>query len=1084
MAHRNLLSIWLAAALLSLASSPATGLQVGTDCTQPRVRKSWDAYSTAEKALYVEAVGLAMDQGFFQKFVQVHVDTTSGLEAHQTCVFMLWHRMLLLGYENMLRSLGTKYQCVTVPFWDHLSGTARRASGNCTSLQACSSIIGDLGGTTTGYSKSLLIYGVTIPYTSRSLCINQGPLYHFCGNNTGCAHCVLRTRSSYLTATAYPTEASFGSVYQQMFTYNDSGSFSNAVERGLHNTIHNALGGVMAYLQAPADPVFYSHHALVDLLQTIYLKCQNGAENVFLSATAKSSDSRFWTSCARRDTGTFSASDNITMRATAFDGSTFVKVWQDPKNILYPFFKDLPTTYAAYVDAKDLGNYSYTYEFSGGLANMYQNCRASNTISSSSLLAESSESNGNSEANRRNDKDDSLAPTVEAGTASDDTMRRWNIALFESARIVGYEEWAAREQMEMITCQHQADCLGGVEDYSDIYRANFGIEGHLRCYSIVQDLASGKRVIGIPKWKDITSRFLPCPPSSASLKLSRLPLSSTNPKLTMASMLRRAIWLLAVLSLLNPSVNGQQVGTACSDPRVRKSWDAYTDTEKALYIEAVGLAMDQGFYQKFVQIHVETASGLEAHQTCVFIYWHRMLLLGFENMLRSLGTKYQCLTVPYWDHLSATARQASSNCSSIETCSPIIADFGGTTTGLSKSLLVYGVTIPYTTKTICVNQGLAYHFCGNNTGCAHCVLRTRNRYLTTTLYPTEASFGSVYQQMFSYNDSASFSTAIERGIHSALLLTTTAFYYAFHTNFLIVTLRLDHYDTDTVHNAMGGVMAYLQAPIDPVFYSHHAALDLLQTIYLKCQNGGESIFLSAASKASDPRFWTSCARRDTGNFSASDNITMRATAFDGSTFVNVWQNPKNILYPFFKDLPTAYADYVDAKDLGNYSYTYEFSGGLANMYQNCIASNTISSATLLADGQQMSNANYLGNGGKRSREPLRPTVDAGTTHDDTMRLWNIALFESARIVGYEEWAAREQMEMITCQHHADCLGGVEDYSDIYRANFGIEGHPRCYSIVQDLASGKRMIGIPNWKAITSRFLPCPAQTGVKALAFA
>ncbi|RLN31358.1 hypothetical protein BBJ28_00016802 [Nothophytophthora sp. Chile5] len=1036
-------------------SSPAAGLQAGTNCTQPRVRKSWDAYSTTEKALYIEAVGLAMDQGFFQKFVQVHVDTTSGLEAHQTCVFMLWHRMMLLGYENMLRSLGTKYQCVTVPFWDHLSGTARRASGNCTNLQACSPIIADLGGTTTGYSKSMSIYGATIPYTSRSLCINQGPLYHFCGNNSGCAHCVLRTRSSYMTTTAYPTEASFGSVYQQMFTYNDSGSFSNAVERGLHSTypkdcaytIHNALGGVMAYLQAPADPVFYSHHALVDLLQTIYLKCQNGAENVFLSATAKSSDSRFWTSCARRDTGTFSPSDNITMRATAFDGSTFVKVWQDPKSILYPFFKDLPTAYADYVDAKDLGNYSYTYAFAGGLANMYQNCRASNTISSSSFLAESSETYGDSDAYKRNDAP--LVPTVEAGTASDDTMRRWNIALFEAARIVGYEEWAAREQMEMITCQHQADCLGGVEDYSDIYRTNFEIEGHLRCYSIVQDLASGARVIGIPNWKVITGRFLPCP---ARCKATA---QAPNPKLTMASMLRRTIWLaFVVLSLLNPSVDGQQVGTACSDPRVRKSWDAYTDTEKALYIEAVGLAMDQGFYQKFMQIHVETASGLEAHQTCVFIYWHRMLLLGFENMLRSLGTKYQCLTLPYWDHLSATARQANSNCSSIETCSPIITDFGGTTTGLSKSLLVYGVTIPYTTKTICVNQGLAYHFCGNNTGCAHCVLRTRSRYLTATLYPTEASFGSVYQQMFSYNDSASFSTAVERGIHN------------------------------TVHNAVGGVMAYLQAPIDPVFYSHHALVDLLQTIYLKCQNGAESVFLSAASKASDPRFWTSCARRDTGTFSPSDNITMRATAFDGSTFVNVWQDPKNILYPFFKDLPTTYSAYVDAKDLGNYSYTYEFSGGLANMYQNCQASNTISSATLLADDQQMGDANYPDNGNKRSREPLRPTVDAGTTHDDVMRLWTIALFESARIVGYEEWAAREQMEMIACQHHTDCLGDVEDYSDIYRTNFGIEGHLRCYSIVQDLASGARVIGIPNWKVITGRFLPCPAQTGGKPLAFA
>jgi tyrosinase len=267
--------------------------------------------------------------------------------------------------------------------------------------------------------------------------------------------------------------------------------------------MHNALGGIMAYLQAPADPIFYSHHGLVDLLQTIYLKCQTGDENLILSAAAKSSDSRWYSTCARKTSGVvYTKDDNITMRVTGYDGRTFVNVWQNPQNVLYPFFKDLPYKYVDYIDAKDLGNYSYTYAISGGLANMYQNCWASNKITSAAtLLAQES-------AHR--EYTDHLEPIIEPGTTNDDKVKRWNIALFEAARIVGYEEEAAREQMEMVTCQYQEDCLGGVDDFTDLYRTNFGIEGHTRCYTIIESLKDGDSVIGIPQWKDISNRFLPC----------------------------------------------------------------------------------------------------------------------------------------------------------------------------------------------------------------------------------------------------------------------------------------------------------------------------------------------------------------------------------------------------------------------------------------------------------------------------------------------------------------------------------------------------------------------------------------------
>ncbi|KAF1784374.1 putative domain, di-copper centre [Phytophthora cactorum] len=249
---------------------------------------------------------------------------------------------------------------------------------------------------------------------------------------------------------------------------------------------------------------------------------------------------------------------------------------------------------------------------------------------------------------------------------------------------------------------------------------------------------------------------------------------------------------------------------------------------------------------------------------------------------------------------------------------------------------------------------------------------------------------------------------------------------------------------------MGGVMVYFQAPVDPVFYSHHSLIDLLQTIYLKCQNGDEKLFLSTAAKRSDPRFWTSCARSGGGNFS-------------GPTISRCVRWPSTA-----KHLPNKYADFVDAKDLGNYSYTYNISGGLANMYENCNDSNTLSAVSLLADEKQ-------GAALKKTKTPLLPTISDGTEDDDSVKLCNIALFETAQILGYNDWAASEQMEMIACAHHGECIGPVDDYSDLFRANFGVKGHTRCFSIMQDLVAGTRIIGIPTWREITRRFLPCPLQ---------
>lgn len=266
-----------------------------------------------------------------------------------------------------------------------------------------------------------------------------------------------------------------------------------------------------------------------------------------------------------------------------------------------------------------------------------------------------------------------------------------------------------------------------------------------------------------------------------------------------------------------------------------------------------------------------------------------------------------------------------------------------------------------------------------------------------------------------------------------------------------------------MHGAVGGTMSYFQSPVDPIFYSHHAFIDMLQTIYLKCQNNGE-ILLPPSVKGKDPRFWANCPRRNKGFFTNTSTITMNTRDYNG-IWKNVQTSVNNTLYPFFKDLPSRYVDYVDAKDLGVYSYTYELSGALSNFYLNCKKSNTLeaASAPFKLEAQVVNNEEVF---------PL-PLLRDSTKEEWKLRRWTIAISEAAKLSGYTIESARDQMEMILCKHKDECLGKVEDFSTELRTHFGVTAHTRCFQILQALASGDRIIGVPNWRAMTDKFLPCP-----------
>lgn len=206
---------------------------------------------------------------------------------------------------------------------------------------------------------------------------------------------------------------------------------------------------------------------------------------------------------------------------------------------------------------------------------------------------------------------------------------------------------------------------------------------------------------------------------------------------------------------------------ACG-PRVRKSYDRLTVDEKRLYRRALQKSMDAGYYIKFVEMHTEKMSEMEAHRVCMFTYWHRYFLLGFENMLRSLGPEFECVTVPYWDQMQQNARAMTGACSSMESCAPMIRDWGGSTKGVNKNVVINGVEID---GSICVTGSPLDRFCEASSrkddACAKCLPRDN---LQSKSFPAMANYASVFRQLFTPQNLPDASKSVEDGMHSACCL--------------------------------------------------------------------------------------------------------------------------------------------------------------------------------------------------------------------------------------------------------------------------------------------------------------------------
>ncbi|DAZ95668.1 TPA: hypothetical protein N0F65_002465 [Lagenidium giganteum] len=488
--------------------------------------------SIDEQTIYIEALALGMERGFHMLFAELHSEKSSSIEAYRTCGFLYWNRRFLLAYENMLRSLGARYACVTIPYWDYFADYAKFIGNKCDSFQSCSTILAGIGGSK-GVPKSVTINGRT--FTDN--CVTQFPFSSFCESSSIidkslCAGCVPRAE---LTSKPFPSGLGYAGLGVMLGKAKGLRDFNNNILFGVHNSIHSALGSTMASIVAPADPLFFSHHATIDMLHQMYLECQVG--DSYLSDTSLGVQRFVFQKCSIAGETCPDTSSPVTqLWATAAAPADTIPA--EVHSSLKQFFSNLPTKYSNWASTSALGVNSYDYERDDLLTNLQKYgfvCPSQAFTVQSILTSTRSEKSAEATPNEKRALqfiDFGRQPIVATpksppppnppamadgfGTISGplpslpvdpdrDFIQALSIDFLDSAllaaRAIDGTLETAFLQVELMECAFY-DRFFRVDDLTKEFRDSFGLgdDTHTRCTTLKTQLANGEAAILVDDW--------------------------------------------------------------------------------------------------------------------------------------------------------------------------------------------------------------------------------------------------------------------------------------------------------------------------------------------------------------------------------------------------------------------------------------------------------------------------------------------------------------------------------------------------------------------------------------------------------
>lgn len=238
-------------------------------------RKNQRNLTRSEKKRLVAAILELKRSGRYDEFVRMHVEYyVSDAEddprpAHMTPSFFPWHRKFLLEFERALQAVDSG---VSVPYWDWTKDNTPASSLWAEDF---------LGGN--GRARDRQVMTGPFAYAQGNWRIN-----------------VRVTSGAFLTRNfgrpsdpiSLPTKANVAKALRAPlydaapWDSTSSSGFRNEIEGWVagsagqprnHNRVHGWVGGAMLGATSPNDPVFWLHHAFIDLLWVRWQSAHAGA---------------------------------------------------------------------------------------------------------------------------------------------------------------------------------------------------------------------------------------------------------------------------------------------------------------------------------------------------------------------------------------------------------------------------------------------------------------------------------------------------------------------------------------------------------------------------------------------------------------------------------------------------------------------------------------------------------------------------------------------------------------------------------------------------------------------------------------
>lgn len=187
---------------------------------------------------------------------------------------------------------------------------------------------------------------------------------------------------------------------------------------------------------------------------------------------------------------------------------------------------------------------------------------------------------------------------------------------------------------------------------------------------------------------------------------------------------------------------------------------------------------------------------------------------------------------------------------------------------------------------------------------------------------------------------------------------------------------------------------------------------------------------------------------------------------------------------FFTPLPSKYWEYVNINQLGQFSYQYQRNDLITNMVNNgfvcpkrttpiqaSLSFGAVEATTTLdaTTTETPSTARKLAESGSMETETFESEQEEREyIEQQATDLLETTLNATIKVDGTAK-TAFTQAELIECQYYNDNIAEVEDYSPVFRMNYGLgpNDHTRCWQLLHMMQTGKAEIRVDNWRDIMS-----------------